>query len=365
MAFKLAAAASRGLADVGSMALSLEWSAPLLAVLIWRPALADNICGYIAKAFSTTARPGVITRMLSVRGTAATLLVFFVGRQANRILSTMAANSWGIKPREDWTWSEEIAVVTGGCSGIGEAITLRLAAMGVKVAVLDVQDLPVNMQASERIRYYRCDVSSASSVGEAAKTIRSELGHPSILVNNAGTLKSAPIMAVAEEDLRRVNGVNTLALWFTTQQFGQEMVRLNKGHIVTVASLASFVAASSSAPYAASKAAALAFHESLAGEIKHVYKTPGVLTTIVHPHWVRTPLVAERMDQFKDSGVDVLESDHVAKAVVDQIQSRRGAQLIMPSRMGFVTGMRGWPVWMQEILRDSVRRNTAFKDPAQ
>ncbi|KAK0617506.1 hypothetical protein B0T14DRAFT_525326 [Immersiella caudata] len=276
----------------------------------------------------------------------------------NRSLNTMASNGWRVGPGKDWHWPNEIAVVTGGSSGIGKAVVERLTALGVRIAVFDVQGLPKDLQENPRVRFYQCDVASSESIAVAADAVRRELGHPSILINNAGIARPGSILKTEETLLRKLLGVNLMSMWFTVQQFLPDMIERNKGHVVTMASLASFVALATAADYSATKAGALSFHESLTAEIKHIYKAPGILTTVVHPHFVRTPLTADFSDRLEKSGVQLLSSDQVADDVVSQIESRRGGQLIIPRSVALVSGIRGWPTWLQELLRDAIARGS-------
>ena len=133
MLVKLVTGASRVAATIGSKVLSPQWLTPILIAIVWRPALVEGIYNYVAKVLPVISQHGLGTSILSVKGTAIALVVLNAVRQASRISSTMAANSWSLKPCEGRTWSEEIAVVTGGYSGVGEAIALRLAALGVGV----------------------------------------------------------------------------------------------------------------------------------------------------------------------------------------------------------------------------------------
>lgn len=278
----------------------------------------------------------------------------------NQGLNTVAHNSWRLCAAKGWDdWSDEIAVVTGGSSGIGNDIVQRLALMGVRVAVFDIADLPKEMQGNARVKFYYCDVTSAESVAAVAKAVKRELGHPTILINNAGIANPTSILKTSVPLLHKIIGVNLISMWYTTQQFLPDMVQNNKGHIVTVASIASFVALATAAPYSATKAGALAFHESLAAEIKHQYKAPNVLTTAVHPNFVRTPLVADFSGRLENAGVRMLTTDVIAKAVIKQIKSKRGGQLIIPDSASGVSGIRGWPTWLQEIIRDAIARGAA------
>lgn len=140
------------------------------------------------------------------------------------------------------------------------------------------------------------------------------------------------------------------------------MVRRNKGHIVTVASVNSFLTNSANADYVVTKTGALTFHEGLTSELKIWYKAPGVKTTIAHPSWVRTPLIEE---SILKSGQDptilesILRPEEVAEVIVRHILSRRGAQLFIPSAAAPISWLKGLPNWAQELVRDAFDRSSS------
>lgn len=283
-----------------------------------------------------------------------------VANKLNQALNVAAHNSWRLFSAKGWDdWSAEIAVVTGGSSGIGHDIVERLVSMGVRVAVFDIADLPKGTQGNSRVSFYHCDVTSAESVAAASDAVKRELGHPTILINNAGIANPTPILKTSVPFLHKIMGVNLMSMWYTTQNFLPSMIQHDKGHIITVASIASYVALASAAPYSATKAGALAFHETLAAEIKHHYKAPGVMTTVVHPNFVRTPLVESFSGRLESAGVRMMTADVIAKVVIKQIKSKRGGQLIIPDSASGISAIRGWPTWLQEIIRDSIARGTA------
>ncbi|KAI0136795.1 hypothetical protein BJ170DRAFT_30908 [Xylariales sp. AK1849] len=284
------------------------------------------------------------------------LFVLAVVRLVGNALSNWALNNWRLSPQRVCDWKREIAVVTGGSSGIGQKLVEGLVRKGTRVAVLDVQPLPTSMQDNANIRYFECDVTSATSVAKAADAVRGDLGHPTILINNAGIARPTPILKTSDANLRKTFEVNTISHWTTTKEFVPHMIEVNEGHVVTIASLASFVALPTGADYSASKASALAFHEALRCELKHLYKAPGVMTTIIHPNFVQTPLIEDIADRLKEFGTKLLTSDDVANQVLTQVFSRKGGQVIIPSGASFLSGLRGWPMWIQELVRDGVGR---------
>ncbi|KAI1270531.1 NAD(P)-binding protein [Xylariaceae sp. FL1019] len=345
---------SQGIGIVDSLRealLSPFFSGPLLLFANFAP---EHTRHALSKALSDRPLLRVIHKAVDIK-ILRILFVLSLLRYLNRVLSTMAANSWRLAATKGWDWPNEIAVVTGGSSGIGKLIVERLAGLGVRVAVLDVQAMPKEMQ-SDRVRFFECDVTLSRSVTAAADAVRREFGHPTILVNNAGVVKPLPILKIPYEQLQKTFGVNTMSHWLTVQQFLPHMIQMNKGHVITIASIASFVALPCAIDYSATKAAALAFHEGLTSEIKHFYKAPNVLTTVVHPNFVRTPLVQDFGDFLERAGTPFLTSEQLADPIVAQLKSCKGGQLIIPNHTTVLSGIRGWPTWAQEMLRDALGR---------
>ncbi|KAK7735576.1 hypothetical protein SLS53_007490 [Cytospora paraplurivora] len=282
-----------------------------------------------------------------------------ITRTLNRALNSLATNNWRISsspPNKTWDWPNEIAVVTGGCGGIGLALVQGLTAKGIRVAVLDIVDPPPALESNSHAVYFKCDITSLQELERTAEAVRKSLGgDPSILVNNAGIVRINSILDISEDDLRQVLGVNLMALWFTTKQFLPAMINSNKGHIITVASLASFIVLPPCIVYSATKAGALDFHEGLTSEIKHLHKAHGVKTTIVHPNFVRTPLIQRYLERI---GENMLTIGDVSGPILAQIFSGRGGQLVLPPSSGFITGLRGWPNWIQESVRDALAKKS-------
>ncbi|CAN8102086.1 unnamed protein product [Discula destructiva] len=319
----------------------------LLAALLYAPP--EVLERYLGAAFAQNTWPTFVRPILH------TVVGLGILRTCNAGLNALATNNWRISstpPGGAWDWPNEVAVVTGGCSGIGLALVEGLTAKGVRVAVLDIQSPPPSLQANTKAAFFKCDVTSLSAVAEAADAVRKEMGaDPSILVNNAGVAFTASILDVAEKNLRTVLGVNLMAHWFTVKQFLPAMVKKNKGHVFTVASLASFVTLSTSVEYSVTKAGVLAFHEGLACEIKNVYKAPGIVTSVVHPDFVRTAMTIPHADRIERTQ-PMMTIDKVADPVLNQIFSGRGAQICVPKHLTVMSTLKGWPNWLQEGLRD-------------
>ncbi|KAI1675968.1 hypothetical protein KJE20_14451, partial [Pyrenophora tritici-repentis] len=147
------------------------------------------------------------------------LVVVGVIRKANAALNSWATNNWQINAGHGWEWRSEIAVVTGGCSGIGRAIAEALTLHGIRVAVLDVQNAPEAFTSNALLTCFRCDISNPVAIVETADKIRSHLGCPSILVNNAAITGSYTILKTPSDFLSRIFDTNILSHWRLVQQF--------------------------------------------------------------------------------------------------------------------------------------------------
>ncbi|KAH9864405.1 hypothetical protein J1614_010339 [Plenodomus biglobosus] len=274
----------------------------------------------------------------------------------NSALNRLAENRWSWKnDKSQWAWDKEVAVVTGGSAGIGACVVKRLVSHGVKVAVLDVNPLEPSFTSDERrhVRYYKCDITSRDNIHEAAEAIRSDLGCPSILINNAGIGNAYTILDVPPERLKKLFDINLLSHWSTVQEFLPDMIAKKKGHIMSVASLASFVTTAGMVDYACTKAALLAFHEGLTQELKHRYKCPEIKTTVVHPNFTKSAMTSHPSLQagLKSVGAKMLEPEDVASAMVNQIVAAKSGQLVLGPALS--PKVRALPLWLQEILRDS------------
>ena len=203
------------------------------------------------------------------------LLALGVAYRLNRTLTRLVLNNLSFDIT--WNWDREIALVTGGSGGIGRMIVDKLSEHGVKVVVFDVTEPKQPLSATAR--FYQVDITSPAQIHEAAERVRKEYGNPSILVNNAGVGFNTEILSQSEKQIRLTYEVNILAHFWLVREFLPHMIKENHGHVVTVASLASFMVHAGNVDYASTKAAALAFHEGLAQELKVRYGADKVRTT--------------------------------------------------------------------------------------
>ena len=186
-----------------------------------------------------------------------------ISLSVNDWLNKWSANNWTETKPTDWNWDEEIALVTGASGGIGASIVQQLIARNRKtrVIVVDYSPLAWTPPFGTRISYYQCDLSDSSAVKALCSRIRSEVGHPTVLVNNAGLCRGLTVMDGTYHDVELTVRTNLVAPFLLAKEVLPNMVKTNHGHILNVSSMSSLIPPARVADYAATKAGINALHE--------------------------------------------------------------------------------------------------------
>lgn len=172
------------------------------------------------------------------------------------------------------------AVVTGGGSGIGQAVAQRLRADGLDVATID-------LRPSEADFAFTADVTDRPQVDAALADIRAQLGPVTILVNAAGLDGFKRFANISFEEWRRVVDVNLNGVFHVTQAVLPDMVEAGWGRIVNISSSSTHSGAPYMSHYVAAKSAVNGLTKSLALE----YGPNGITVNAVPPGFIDTPML--------------------------------------------------------------------------
>jgi 2-hydroxycyclohexanecarboxyl-CoA dehydrogenase len=187
----------------------------------------------------------------------------------------------------------KVAVVTGGASGIGRAISLQLARDGAAVSVWDLDaagsDETVAMIKDSGGRAIACvgDAAVSDEIAANAERTRDELGPITILVNNAGITGFCRFQDITEDMLNRMLRININGPFLCTQAMIPDMLEAGWGRIVNISSSSAQTGAVAMAHYSASKGGVIALTKTLAKE----YADKGITVNNIPPGFVDTPML--------------------------------------------------------------------------
>jgi len=205
----------------------------------------------------------------------------------------------------DYRFSGRVALVTGGGSGIGEAVAARLLSEGAGVASLDLAG-----KAPEEVLAIAGDVSRSADVNAAVAQAELELGPIDVLVCSAGIPgASLPTVEVTDEEWRRVLAINADGVFFCNRAVLPGMIERGYGRIVNVASIAGKEGNPMAAAYSASKAAVIALTKAVG---KDVART-GVLVNCVAPAVIETPILEGITQEHVDYMVERIPMGRMGK----------------------------------------------------
>ncbi|KAA9156245.1 SDR family oxidoreductase [Amycolatopsis acidicola] len=234
------------------------------------------------------------------------------------------------------------ALVTGGGSGIGRAISHRLAEDGFAVAVLDLNSEAAQQVAEEiRTKGHEAlpvggvNVSDRAQVADAVGRVREALGPVLVLVNNAGMTGYKRFLNIKPELWERMLAVNLTGPFSCTQEVVPDMVAAGWGRIVNISSSSAQSGQQYMTHYVASKAGLIGFTKALALELG----PEGITVNTIPPGFVDTPMLRESEERGLLGGT----VDHHAGLTPVRRPGRPGdiaaaCSFLVSDEAGYVTG---------------------------
>jgi NAD(P)-dependent dehydrogenase (short-subunit alcohol dehydrogenase family) len=234
--------------------------------------------------------------------------------------------------------SGRTAVVIGGTTGIGRALTQGLAAAGADVVptsrrpeVVDEAAALVEAAGRRTLRLVT-DVGDEASIASTLAAAIAEFGKVDILVNCAGRTKRTPTLDLTDQEWNDILETNLTGTLRACRLFGRHMIERGYGRIINIASLTSFVSMMEVAAYSASKSAVASLTKSLAVE----WSRHGVMVNAIAPGVFRTALNQTLLDTTP-RGQELLTRTPMGR--FGRVEELAGAAVFLASdAASFVTG---------------------------
>jgi 2-dehydro-3-deoxy-L-rhamnonate dehydrogenase (NAD+) len=233
--------------------------------------------------------------------------------------------------KHDSDFHDQVAIVTGGSSGLGLAITKALLESGATVAIMDLKT-DDSIQHHPRVFFQNTDITHEEKLKEAINIIWKRYGRIDILVNSAGVTGKTNLKSheTSTENIRDVFEVNFMGSYFTSKHTLPFMLKNNYGRILHIASIAGKEGNAGMLAYSASKAAVIGMTKVQGKE----YAETGITVNALAPAVVQTPMV------------DAMPAEQV-RYMTDKIPMKRCGTLeeianmvlyIVSSKNSFTTG---------------------------
>ena len=237
-------------------------------------------------------------------------------------------------------FTNQVAIVTGGGSGIGRATALLLAELGADIAIWDVSResseaaaLAVNTFGSEALAV-PLDITDSAQVEQALATTLDRFEAVDVLINCAGITNPSRFLDTSEALFDREIAVNLKGTFLCSKAVGQHMAKRRRGRIVNVASLLAHVGSPLLGAYAASKGGILAMSRVMAVELAE-YK---VAVNVVSPGQTRTPI----NDPLVETAPEIVGRDRSRKIPLGRINEAedvaRAIAFLASPLAGMITG---------------------------
>lgn len=210
---------------------------------------------------------------------------------------------------------DKVAMVTGGASGIGQGISLRMAEEGADIVAIDLNEQGLEETATQiralgrKALTWKVDVTIREEVERAVEEAIRACGQIDILVNNAGVEWSAVLVKMSDECWDKVLNINLKAVFTCTQAVARRMAERRYGKIINISSVAGKTAIFGGANYCAAKAGVIGLTRVSALELAK----KGINVNAICPGPIDTPMFRGLPEKNRQQMIDTLPKGRVGK----------------------------------------------------
>lgn len=203
-------------------------------------------------------------------------------------------------------YHNQVAIITGGASGIGRAISLELARLGCTVIInyntsaTAALELVKTIEANGgQARAYQCDVGSFAASKEFVDSVVQEFQRIDILVNNAGVTSDGLMLRMSESQFDSVIQTNLKGVWNMCKHVLRPMIKASFGRIINIASVSGVIGLAGQTNYSAAKAGILGLTKALAKEVGN----RNITVNSIAPGFIETPMTGKLPPELVEASI--------------------------------------------------------------
>ncbi|CAK4825647.1 unnamed protein product [Aphanomyces euteiches] len=239
---------------------------------------------------------------------------------------------------------DKVVLITGAAQGIGEAIALRMAEAGAKVALSDIQEEKVEQAAirlakktglsiDERFSANKVDVSQSDQVAHWIESTVQRWGRIDGIVNNAGIQLNQASVDITDEEWRKVMGIDLDGVFFCCREAAKQLLPQRSGFIINISSIAAVFGMPRRLPYGVAKAGVTHLTKVLAAE----WASSGVRVNAIGPGYIDTEINRFAFEQGHIKREDIESKIPMAK-LADPQEIAEAALFLASERSSYITG---------------------------